>query len=63
VVVYEKSSNKRPLERPKYRWDDDNDDNKIDVTEVDISLRRERSGGCCEQGNESSTSIQREEIF
>jgi hypothetical protein len=48
--VFEKSKCKRPLLRHKYRWDDNN---KIDITEVDICLRTRRSGGCSEQSNET----------
>jgi hypothetical protein len=51
--VFEKSKTKRPLVRPKYRWNDNNNNNnKIDIREVDICFGTGRSGGCCEQNNE-----------
>ena len=47
--MFKKSKSKRPLVRPKYRWDDNN---RLDITEVDICIRAGRSGGCCEQSDE-----------
>jgi hypothetical protein len=66
-VLVEKPEGRRPLGRPRRRWDDNI---KKDLREVGcgcvdwIGLAQDREvAGACECGNEPSGSIKREEFF
>jgi hypothetical protein len=67
-ILVGRPEGRRPLERPRRRWEDDI---KIDLQEVgwggmdwiDMSQDRDRWRGCCECGNEPSGSIKRGEFL
>ena len=67
-VLVGKCEGKRPLGRPKHRWEDNI---KMALQEVgcggmdwiELSQDRDRLGGTCECDNEASSSVKCEEFF
>jgi hypothetical protein len=64
IALVERPEGKRPLGRPRHRWEDNI---KMDLKDKGIGrfswIRIGSSGGLCEHGNEPSGSIRKLDIF